>query len=78
LVDQAKKEIEVEYVYANRNDQKIIDRIPGVKFREGDFSGGIIAENKDGSIRVDYSFEELLDSIEKENMQEIAAKLFGE
>lgn len=77
LIDKAKKEIDVAYVYANSNDRKIVERIPGIKYKEAEIVWGIIAENIDGSIRVDYSYEEVLDSVEKENMQEIATKLFG-
>ena len=51
--------------------------IRGIEYKEADITGGIIAENKDGSIMVDYSYNEIFDSIEKENMKEIAAKLFG-
>ncbi|HLC99321.1 MAG TPA: V-type ATP synthase subunit E family protein [Candidatus Nanoarchaeia archaeon] len=77
LVEKAKKEIDVAYVYANSSDRKIIERMHGVSYKEADLAGGIIAENQDSSIRVDYSYEEILDSIEKESMQEIAAKLFS-
>lgn len=77
LVDKAKTEIEVAYVYANSDDRKIVEKIKGVRYKQADISGGIIAENKDASIRVDYSYDEMLDSIKKESMQEIAEKLFG-
>ncbi|MCX6707772.1 MAG: V-type ATP synthase subunit E family protein [Candidatus Woesearchaeota archaeon] len=77
LVEKAKKEIDVSFVYANSDDRKIVEKMSGVKYKQADISGGIIAENKDGSIRVDYSYDELLDSIKKESMQEIAEKLFG-
>ena len=77
LIEKAKKEIDVKYVYASKDDRKIIEKIPSVKYREADISGGIIAENEDGSISIDYSYEEILDGIKKENLQEIASKLFG-
>jgi V/A-type H+-transporting ATPase subunit E len=77
LVEKAKKEIEVAFVYAKSDDRKIIEKMSGVKYKPADITGGIIAENKDGSIRVDYSYDEMLDSIKKESMQEIAEKLFG-
>lgn len=77
LVDNAKKEIDVAVVYANSRDSRIVRKMPGIEFREAEMSGGIIAENKEGTIRVDYSYDELLDSIKKESMQEIASALFG-
>ena len=77
LVEKSKDEIEVAFVYANSDDRKIIDKISGVKYKQADISGGMIAENRDASIRVDYSYDELLDRIKKEGMQEIAERLFG-
>ncbi|MBD3314123.1 hypothetical protein GF345_06790 [Candidatus Woesearchaeota archaeon] len=79
LLDDAKKEIDVAKVYVNSQDRKIAERITGkgISVDGSEISGGLVAENSDSTISVDYSYDELLDTVEKENLQEIASKLFG-
>ncbi len=76
LLSKAGKEIKVALVYGSSRDKKAVSSAKGVKFIEADMTGGIIAENEDSSIRVDYSYEEMLDSIQKDSLQRIASSLF--
>ncbi|MCX8146925.1 MAG: V-type ATP synthase subunit E family protein [Candidatus Woesearchaeota archaeon] len=76
LVEKAKSEIKVKCIYGNKQDKKIIEKIPAVKYKEADICGGIIAENEDGTIRIDYSYDEILEQIQKENLRQIAEMLF--
>ena len=39
--------------------------------------GGLIAENKEKTIRVDYRFETMLESIKEKELQGINKLLFG-
>lgn len=71
LLSKAKKEIDVKYVYGNKRDA-----IRGIEFKEIKILGGIIAENKDRTVSVDFRFEEILDEIREKNLQEIAKILF--
>ena len=74
LFETAKKELDVAYAYCNKGDAKFIK---GVKTESMGIAGGIIAENNERTIRVDYSFETLLDSIKDLEMQNISKILFG-
>ncbi|MBI2651560.1 hypothetical protein HYX01_03750 [Candidatus Woesearchaeota archaeon] len=77
LADKANKDIEVKYVYCNRKD---IKHLAGKQFevKETGISAGIIAENKEKTIRVDYSFETMLQSIKESKLEEINKILFVE
>lgn len=74
LLEKVKSDIEAEHVYCSKKDAKFIK---GHKVEPVDITGGLIAENKDKTIRVDYSFETLLQSIKDSELQGISKILFG-
>ena len=74
LLEKAKNEIDVAYVYCSRKDAKFVKDFEVINT---DMLGGIIAENKEKTIRVDYSFETLLESIKESELQNISKTLFG-
>ena len=74
LLEKAKNDIEVDKVYCNKNDARLVK---GFKAESADIIGGIIAENKDGTVRVDYSFDALLQTIKENELQKISKLLFG-
>ena len=74
LLEKAKNDIEVAKVYCNKNDAKIVK---GFKAEPSDILGGLIAENADGTVRVDYSFDTLLQNIKENELQKISKILFG-
>lgn len=74
LIEKAKKDIELEHVYCNKRDAKFVKDF---KIENTNISGGIIAENKDRTIRVDYSFGTLLDSIREKELQSMNELLFS-
>lgn len=74
LLEKASKEIEVSHVYCNKKDAKFIK---GIRTENIQIVGGIIAENKEKTIRVDYSFETMLDSIREKELQHMSKILFG-
>ena len=74
LFDRAKKEIEVESVYCSKKDLKFIK---GANAEPIGIIGGLIAENKDKTIRVNYSFESMLESIKNTELQNINKLLFA-
>jgi len=74
---RAQKEIPVKNVFANAIDKAAVQSIKGIMFHQSDISGGIIAENDDGTVRIDYSIDELLACVRKQYLQETAAILFG-
>jgi len=74
LFEKAKKELDIAYVYCNKKDSKFLKN---AKIEHMDMLGGLIGENNEKTIRVNYSFETLLESIKDAEMQNINKILFG-
>lgn len=73
LAEKAKNEIEIATIYCSKKDIKFLEDF---NCKETESTGGVIAENKDKSVRIDYSFETILSDIKENLIQEIAKKLF--
>ena len=73
LLDRAKKDLEIAYVYCNSKDAKFLK---GFNLQNADIIGGLIAENKEKTIRVDCSFETLLQSVKENELQSVSKLLF--
>ncbi|MBS3102978.1 hypothetical protein J4458_06050 [Candidatus Woesearchaeota archaeon] len=76
LLDRVKEEIDVRHIYCSREGSKLIGKNFAVKGE--DMLGGIIAEDEGGRVRVDYSYETMLESIKEAHLQDIAGILFGQ
>lgn len=74
LLEKAKSDIEVAHVYCNKKDAKFLK---GLNAEHANIAGGIIAENGQKTIRVDYSFEIMLQGIKEAELQNISKVLFG-
>jgi V/A-type H+-transporting ATPase subunit E len=74
LLEKAKNDIELGHAYCSKKDAKFLK---GLNAEPIDIIGGLVAENKEKIIRVDYSFETLLDSIKESELQSINKILFG-
>jgi len=73
VLDKTKGDIEITYVYCNKKDLRFLK---GFAIQPADIIGGLIAENKDKTIRVDYSFDTLLQIIKENELQNINKILF--
>lgn len=80
LLKKAMNELpDAKYFYAAKKDSEIISKSnPKLKFA-GELGGlgGIILENEDGSIRVNYSLDSILQKVREDNLNELSNKLFG-
>ena len=74
LLEKAKKDIEVVHLYSNKNDTRFLR---GFDVKTIDIIGGVMAENKEKTIRVDYSFDTILESIKESELQNISKILFS-
>jgi len=74
LVAKAQKEIDIATVYCNKKDKKLVS---GYSVEEID-RFGVIAENKDGTVRVDYCFDTLLEQLKNMQLSEVSKRLFDE
>ena len=73
LYKKACNEIDIGKVYCNKKDSKMFK---GVETSSTDIIGGLIAESKDGLIRVDYSFDTMLESIKENEIKGVVDALF--
>ena len=73
-MEKAKDDIGGENLYCNKNDAKFMKDFNAEAI---DIMGGLIAENKDGTVRVDYSFDTMLQNIKENELQSINKVLFG-
>ncbi|UCE92030.1 MAG: hypothetical protein JSV90_02500 [Methanobacteriota archaeon] len=65
-------------VYSNSADGVLLKPPAGViKGGEIDCVGGLVFESRDGSVRLDYRFETLLEEVWNRKMSEIYSQLFG-
>lgn len=80
FVERGRKELpNSKFLYANSKDRKLLGNVSGLKFAgELNVLGGVVLENADKTVQVDYTFERLLEETKEKNLSEIAKKLFGE
>lgn len=81
LIGKAKQELaDVKYVMCNSADEKIVEGIAkklGLQMGGNlDCFGGIVVENSDRTIRVDYTFDSLLEQFNRNSLKEVAQQLF--
>lgn len=73
LLSKAKKEMEVSRVLLREEDRELLKGIPGNSIT---ITGGLIAENNDGSLRMNYSLDGLLEAAQQEFFVELSNILF--
>lgn len=73
LLERAKSEMEAAKIYCSKRDAKLAK---GVNVQAADITGGLIAENEDGTVRIDYTFDTMLQSIKERELQNISKLLF--
>jgi len=72
LIEKAQKELEVKTVYCSKSD------VSSVKGEVSDeISAGIIAENEQKTIRLDYSYDTIFDMLKSDLLQDVAGILFN-
>ncbi len=76
LLKKAQKEIKVKYVYCNKNDIQLVNKLCNFPISNSEISGGLILENEDRTVRINLSYESLLDKIKEENLIKIRDILF--
>lgn len=80
LIQQAKKELpDAKYIYSNSEDKKIVESIAGsLKFKSTiDCLGGVILADSSEAVRVNYTYDVILQNVFQENMHGIYRRVFG-
>ena len=73
ILERTKNEIEIAYIYCNKRDIKFLK---GLNVEPVNIIGGLMAENREKNIRVDYSFETILQNIKDNELQNLSKILF--
>lgn len=73
LMAKAKSDLDLAIVAANPKDKK---HVKGVSFESADMLAGMIGRTKDGRVSVDYSVDEMLQSIRDNELAQIGKVLF--
>lgn len=76
LYNNAKKQLDVKYVLCNKNTAKALLIDKGITVEIVEMLGGIIAENKDRTLRIDNSFDTILEDVRRDFLAEISKGLF--
>lgn len=76
LFQRAKKQCVVGTVYCATSDIPFVKKLCK-NVQAHDSIGGIIVENPAGTLRIDYSFDTLLQDLEEKKLQEAAKLLFS-
>lgn len=79
LIERSKIEFESGKVYCNSNDERYVKANAPFTFG-GTINciGGILVENDDGSINMDFRYESILDDIWKDVMKDVSKVLFSQ
>lgn len=78
LVSKAEKNMPLAFVYCNAKEEEIVKAALKSKAKviKADMLGGIIAENADKSMRIDFSYESLLADLYDKVLNKLADILF--
>lgn len=76
LFKQAQKDITVHTVYCAKKDVSHFSGASATVKATPTIEGGFIAENKDGSISVDYTYDTLLARVKDRNLHNVTEVLF--
>lgn len=69
IMQKVKSRMDAACFFCNPRDAKFLK---GMEVKPSDIIGGLIAENKEETIRLNYSFESILESIKEKEIMEIS------
>ncbi|MBN1503303.1 hypothetical protein JW930_07225 [Candidatus Woesearchaeota archaeon] len=75
MIKDAKKTVSVDIVLCNQRDMGLVKEY---ECRKADIIGGIIVLNKDRTVRIDYSYDTMINDIFNKYLKEVSNILFGE
>ncbi|MFH1127019.1 MAG: V-type ATP synthase subunit E family protein, partial [archaeon] len=77
MIKKATTEIDAKYAYVNPKDATLLKSITkGIDVKEENIVGGVIFEDKEGNVRVDYTFDSVLEELKDEYLKEVSEILF--
>lgn len=80
LIERARREIEAFYIYSSKKDEELVKKLTkplGLKYGGNiECIGGVVLENKDGTIGINYTFDSFLEKIKQSTLKEVSRQLF--
>lgn len=76
LFTAAKKQASIGKIYCAKQDVPLVKTLFSIAEAK-EMVGGIIVENKDKTLLLDYSFDSIVASLQENKLQEVTALLFG-
>ena len=78
LVEKARKELpDAKFIYCNERDKEVSSGIKNLKFASSvDCLGGVLVENEDRSVKINYTFDLLLQNVKEAYLNEVAKRIF--
>lgn len=77
LIDRSKKEFDKGKIYCNAKDEGFVKKNSPFEFGgKIDCVGGVLVENEEGSINMDFRYENILDEAWKDVMKDVSKLLF--
>ena len=78
LVEKAKKELpDAKFIYCNIKDRELASGIKNLKFASIiDSLGGVIVENEDKLVKINYTFDVLLQNVKEAYLNEVSKRIF--
>lgn len=65
-------------VYSNKESEEIVKKLSSLEYAGNiDCIGGIVIENSDGSVRLNYTYDTILKSVYDQSLKQISDILFG-
>lgn len=65
-------------VYSNEKDARLVREMTDQTYMGGiDCIGGLIIENDDGTVRMDYTYDRILQDVSEQSLKQISDILFG-
>ncbi len=77
IVASNQEEIPDPVVYCPEGEKNLLEEADAASVEEQDMEGGIILENQEGTIRLDYRFRTILEGIWETELKEVSDILFG-
>lgn len=78
MIKKAMDEIaDARCVYVNAKDRSLVKSIAGgLEVKEAGICGGVIVENKEGNVRIDCTFDSVLEDVSDEYLKDVSKILF--
>jgi len=65
-------------IYSNRDSEKIVKKLSSLDYAGTiDCMGGVVIENEDGTVRLDYTYDVIFKQVNEQSLKQISDILFG-